>query len=690
MIEMMPVEATGHHFDEHTHSSGGEVGLNTEDVYWHGHPLSEHAHLHHRVPLMPASTADWPDPDQDHPPPASRRSSGSFGGGGGGGGGRKSLAMSILELGDDVSRRAQAGCLDLWRHPTMVTLTLLGAVLGIGAGVAANWLIPAESSWREVAVFTLAAPGIVFSRALRALSMPMVVIGVVCSIIQLQLYQPGSRGKRARSIAATTAAWFALTTVCAGILGAVLGALTLTNTSAQCEYDGSLSGSRNGDDWNGGDISGVDALRFILEASVPDNMVEAALNMNGLGLIVCSVAMAVGIGQLGDLTDALKNLFLATRNLIVHIISWVLVATPVGIFSLIAGRVAEDGAVLTEHMTVLGAYLGVLFAGLILHSVVLLPALASVFGRVNAFKLMWPARTAVLTALGTASPAGTLPNSIAACTNGPAQCAEETARFVCGAGCLLHPNAMALSSAIAAVFVSSVCGSEGSPSALQLLATIAAAPLSGLAAASIPDSGAFALALVVVAAGAPPEAAMLVVPVDWLLVRFRVAVNVWADIVVCACVDRRFPEAPRLGAAAEAAIRASGTDGLSDHRSSVGSSVGGAGGPSGGPYGASAGGGPYGGNAGGGLGAWAGPAPEASTRDPSFHSGDDLSLKGSESDMNMAVVAPVPPASHQTGDRRPLLAAADSHGPDGQAPFGLDSLDMDQPPSARFSISSQW
>jgi Na+/H+-dicarboxylate symporter len=54
--------------------------------------------------------------------------------------------------------------------------------------------------------------------------------------------------------------------------------------------------------------------------------------------------------------------------------------------------------------------------------------------------------------------------------------------------------------------------------------------------------------LVLTAVGLPPEGIGLILSIDWILDRFRTAVNVWGDAVGAAVVDRRLAggEGPTL------------------------------------------------------------------------------------------------------------------------------------------------
>ena len=65
----------------------------------------------------------------------------------------------------------------------------------------------------------------------------------------------------------------------------------------------------------------------------------------------------------------------------------------------------------------------------------------------------------------------------------------------------------------------------------------------GLGAAGIPEAGLVTMLIVLNAVGLPAEYIGLILAVDWLLDRFRTAVNTFGDSVGAAVVARSFDEA---------------------------------------------------------------------------------------------------------------------------------------------------
>ncbi len=68
------------------------------------------------------------------------------------------------------------------------------------------------------------------------------------------------------------------------------------------------------------------------------------------------------------------------------------------------------------------------------------------------------------------------------------------------------------------------------------------ATLAAIGAAGIPEAGLVTMLIVLNAAGLPIEAIGLILMVDWLLDRFRTAVNCFGDSVGAAIVDGVMPK----------------------------------------------------------------------------------------------------------------------------------------------------
>ena len=94
----------------------------------------------------------------------------------------------------------------------------------------------------------------------------------------------------------------------------------------------------------------------------------------------------------------------------------------------------------------------------------------------------------------------------------------------------------ALYEAVAAIFIAQALGFD--LSLTQNLIIAITATLAAIGAAGIPEAGLVTMLIVLNAVNLPVEFIGLILPVDWLLDRFRTTVNVFGDAVGAAVVDR--------------------------------------------------------------------------------------------------------------------------------------------------------
>ena len=133
-----------------------------------------------------------------------------------------------------------------------------------------------------------------------------------------------------------------------------------------------------------------------------------------------------------------------------------------------------------------------------------------------------------MTAWSTASSSATLPVTI--------KCVEEKngvdpriSRFVLPIGATINMDGTALYEAVAAIFIAQMCGKDlkfGDVLAISFTATAAS-----IGAAGIPNAGLVTMVMVLDAVGLPSDLVSMIMSVDWLLDRFRTAVNVLGDSI---------------------------------------------------------------------------------------------------------------------------------------------------------------
>ncbi len=275
-----------------------------------------------------------------------------------------------------------------------------------------------------------------------------------------------------------------------------------------------------------------------------DNLLGSMVEINLLPVIVFSIVFAGMLTTMGKRSEAIANLVLSINHALLGFILLLMRVAPIGIFCLVAarfGKAQADGKFL-ELLQVQSYYMVTVLTGLTLHALVTLPLLLYIFTRRNPFVFMKQMSQAVLTAFSTASSTATLPVTME-CAETKAGVSKRSTEFVLPLGATINMDGTALYEAAAAIFIAQAYVVIDPSYQLDLLGqlTIAVtATLAAIGAAGIPEAGLVTMLIVLNAVGLPLEMIGLIIPVDWLLDRFRTAVNVFGDSVGSAIVDKSF------------------------------------------------------------------------------------------------------------------------------------------------------
>ncbi|CAL1545023.1 unnamed protein product [Lymnaea stagnalis] len=258
--------------------------------------------------------------------------------------------------------------------------------------------------------------------------------------------------------------------------------------------------------------------------------------MNVLGLVVFSIALGCIINHLGEEGLPLKNFFRSLNSCTMCLINIVIWYTPVGIIFLIASKfilTKDIGGVLND----MGMYMATVLGGLAIHGMVTLPTLYFIFTRKNPVTFAVNMSKALCTAWGTASSSATLPLTMDCLVN-KNKININVVRFVAPVGATINMDGTALYEAVACIFIAQVNAKELSIADVIIVSLTATAAAVG--AAGVPQAGLVTLVIVLTAVGLPAEDVTLILSIDWLLDRFRTAINVWGDAIGAGILDRFF------------------------------------------------------------------------------------------------------------------------------------------------------
>ena len=287
--------------------------------------------------------------------------------------------------------------------------------------------------------------------------------------------------------------------------------------------------------------SGVDAAMStgwidLLRGFISPNLFASASSGDLLPLVLFSLAFGAVLTTVGEngrlVIRGFEGIFAAIMKLI-HLVMWI---GPIGVFGLVAGRLASAGGSdgIVALLVGLGLFTVTVVVGLAIHAGITLGFILHVVGRRPVFAYLGTLGTALTSAFATASSSATLPLTMEGVER--AGVSGRSSRFVLPVGATVNMDGSALYEAVAAVFIAQAWGIELGVGALMTLFIVAT--ISTIGAAGIPEAGLVTMVVVLQSVGLPLEGLGLLLAIDWLIDRFRTAVNVWGDAVGAAVVDR--------------------------------------------------------------------------------------------------------------------------------------------------------
>ena len=287
-------------------------------------------------------------------------------------------------------------------------------------------------------------------------------------------------------------------------------------------------------------------LENILLMLVTNNLFKAAGEMNLLPLIVFSIIFAGMLTTMGDRVFAITRMISQANDALMSFVMLLMNIAPIGIFCLVAAKFGEandEEGKLVKMLSQQGSYILTILLGLGFHAFVTLFFAYWLFTRKNPIVFFKNMSQAVLTAFSTASSSATLPVTME-CAVDKAGISEKSTKFVLPLGATINMDGTALYEAAAAIFIAQIYFPlQGETLTMMTQVTIAiTATLAAIGAAGIPEAGLVTMLIVLNAAGLPVDAIGLILMVDWLLDRFRTAVNCFGDSVGAAIVDGVMPK----------------------------------------------------------------------------------------------------------------------------------------------------
>ena len=393
------------------------------------------------------------------------------------------------------------------KYSTTNTLVLLGILFGGLFG----------SFFPEIALEQKVI-GSVFIAFLKMLVVPLVFSSIFIAITGLGSVQ------HLKSIGLKTISLYLMTTALAVLLAIV--AMNIFNIGEVVSVDG-LSYTK---------ASTIAPFAFdkMILSFIPTNVFNSLSNGAMMQIIVFAIFFGVASLHLKEKQKhSLEIFFTAVSEVMLKMAEWVILLTPIGVFSLISYVIAEQGI---DVILGLWRYILLVVGVIFFHGVVTLPAVLAIFAKINPYKYLSDIREAPIMAFSTASSAATLPVSMRV-SEEMGGVSKKSASFVLPLGATVSMDGTAAYLSVAVLYIANLSGTILSFGD-QLLLGITVVSLS-VGVAALPSASLVMMVVILNELGLPIEYMALIVAVDRILDMCRTSLNVTSDLVVAKIVDER-------------------------------------------------------------------------------------------------------------------------------------------------------
>ncbi len=266
---------------------------------------------------------------------------------------------------------------------------------------------------------------------------------------------------------------------------------------------------------------------------IPTNVFASLSNGAMMQIIVFAILFGVASLFLKPTEqEPMIRFFTAVSEAMLKMAEWVILLTPIGVFSLISYVIAEQGI---DVVLGLWKYVLVVVGVILLHGLITLPGVLAFFGKVNPYRYLSDVREAPIMAFSTASSAATLPVSMRV-TEEIGGVNKKTASFVLPLGATVSMDGTAAYLSVAVLYIANMAGVDLSFGDQIVLGITVVALSVGVAA--LPSASLVMMVVILNQLGLPVEYMALIVAVDRILDMCRTSLNVTSDLVVTKVVDQ--------------------------------------------------------------------------------------------------------------------------------------------------------
>jgi len=283
---------------------------------------------------------------------------------------------------------------------------------------------------------------------------------------------------------------------------------------------------------NSAPLEGITFSGFLLSL-IPDNIFDAFITLNAMQIVTCGITLGIALLAYGKKKEVLQvKTIIETLNWgILSFIKFVIMLTPLWVFAIVSGVVAENGV---ESIIKLLPLVLITLVALGIHAFVSLPLIGYLLAGFHPYEYFWKVKRAILVGFSTSSSSATMWVSMQVAKE-EAELNDEVINFTFPIGTTINMDGTALYQAGVAIFVSQIVGID--LSILEQCTIVLMIIMASVGAAGIPGAGIIILTTVFISIWLPIEAIGIVLAVDRILDMFRTGVNVWWDLLTAKVVD---------------------------------------------------------------------------------------------------------------------------------------------------------
>jgi DAACS family dicarboxylate/amino acid:cation (Na+ or H+) symporter len=403
---------------------------------------------------------------------------------------------------------------------------LLGLVLGIVAGLTANFLFFEHPNLVWIVDNVTYPVGQIFLRLLFMIVIPLVFASVTLGVASL-----GDLSRVGR-IGGKSLGFFLFTTALAATIGLVLINVVAPGEALDPAVRTQLMEQYGGQAAERAAIQTGFGIQTFLNI-IPRNPIDAMARGDMLAVIFFALVVGIALTQIApERARPVIGVLEGVVDVVTAIIGYAMKLAPYGVFALIFGVTAMFGF---EIMKSLAGYVAIVMFALLLHLFGVIGLLARALAGIPYGAFYRKSKALMVTAFSTSSSNATLPTNIRTAQE-QFGVPKEIASFVLPLGATMNMNGTALFEGMTVLFLAQVFGVDLSLTSQVIVVVMSV--ITAIGAAGVPSGSIPLLILILEMVGVPGEGIALILGVDRILDMTRTVPNVMGDLLTSLVVTK--------------------------------------------------------------------------------------------------------------------------------------------------------